>query len=539
MVPTLRSNSRKLKGQFFTREAVAEFMLDAVRPQASWRVIDPACGNGVFLKGALQRGCAEVWGVDSDPNLLEDAERNCGRDTRLHLLHADGLTCEDADPALAHGSFDLVVGNPPYSAGLGRITDRQLMARFQLAKGALATGAGVPAEVLFLEQFVRLAKRDGLIAVVVPDGILANTRHTCPRAYITACTRLIAVVALPRAAFKGTGTTARTAILLMQRLPERPCPGAEPCPRQAPPLMADLSQLGANGMPALEDGLAAVARALRGEEPSPPPGCVIFRAGDGYAEGFSAPEAIKRLDPWYWRPEHGTWLNTLRGGDGKGYRLLRLSELITRISYGPVVTGPPPERYDGCDAVLRIGQAQLAHCGVNFATATPIAPGSKWDSGRARAHKGDILMARSGEGGIGAGKMAIVGSSPMGVDLVVDSFVDVITVGRVEPASILAFLKGRYGQGQIRRLMNGVGTPNLSFKEIGELQVPELPDRLQTECGLACEMASSRLAMALASPPGRYRDRQMALATQAMEYAIRRVERYIESCAADGPPKRT
>jgi len=116
---------RRALGQFFTPRAVAEFMwgmidaLGAEKLEPTARIIDPACGDGVFLRAAVERGGrdpATLFGVDIDETLvpLWRAEALL---QGAKLFRANGLVDNPAI-GLLEGSFDVVVGNPPF-AGQG------------------------------------------------------------------------------------------------------------------------------------------------------------------------------------------------------------------------------------------------------------------------------------------------------------------------------------------------------------------------------------------------------------------------------------
>ena len=114
---------RRALGQFFTPLEVARFVWDMLellngrKLAKGARVIDPACGEGVFLHAALERNRRfELFGADIDESLVSKWRSDATlKDAQLHL--ANGL---DDDPALGliPDSFDFVVGNPPF-AGTG------------------------------------------------------------------------------------------------------------------------------------------------------------------------------------------------------------------------------------------------------------------------------------------------------------------------------------------------------------------------------------------------------------------------------------
>ena len=53
-----------------------EFMFDMVSFDPLWKVADPACGDGAFLREACQRGASTVAGVDLDLEAIETAREN-------------------------------------------------------------------------------------------------------------------------------------------------------------------------------------------------------------------------------------------------------------------------------------------------------------------------------------------------------------------------------------------------------------------------------------------------------------------------------
>ncbi len=194
---------RRKLAQYFTPQPVAAFALDALVAfgfaKARPRVIDPACGEGVFLAEARRRfPDAEVWGWDLDGGLAE-RWRAAGLDgPRAHMLVRDGLL--DAPLwGVGAGQFDLVLGNPPYGLGMAR------------------PGRGEAIEALFVRRFVELALRGGWIAVVVPEGIVASDRAQGLRNWLLGRVAIKAVVALPESTFARSGTTARTALVIARK----------------------------------------------------------------------------------------------------------------------------------------------------------------------------------------------------------------------------------------------------------------------------------------------------------------------------------
>lgn len=275
-------------GIFYTKPEIVDFIYDILilwkeyedrklgrwgshKPKHYPSVIDPACGEGIFLKKAIEKKFTipkYVWGVDVDAhakdkwqeiNLLKSFGSEA--DIDMHFIHQNGLLPLNGDKILRYKKgglreFDAVVGNPPYG-GIGvdflshptaegiklleslrafRIFtyknkkrnngDNYVNGLFDaLVAEPIATYSGInskeaksiPIEVLFIERFIQLSKEGGWIAIIIPDGILANSNMHYVREFISENTKVEAIVSLPRDAFKHVGTSAKTSILFLKK----------------------------------------------------------------------------------------------------------------------------------------------------------------------------------------------------------------------------------------------------------------------------------------------------------------------------------
>ena len=90
-------------------------------------------------------------------------------------------------------------------------------------RDAIRRMASTAIEVFFTERFLRLAKPGGLIAVIVPESIVASDRLSPLRRWLSARMDLLASISLPQKVFTGVGANAKTTILFARRrLQERP-----------------------------------------------------------------------------------------------------------------------------------------------------------------------------------------------------------------------------------------------------------------------------------------------------------------------------
>ena len=250
MGSSLQADQRRT-GQFYTPPEVARFLLEllgVLQPEArnSRTVIDPACGQGVFLEAALDvlaRPPRRAVGVDlyaQEGGIWDDP------DGAVEQVVGDGLL-EPGD-----GSFDLVAGNPPfhgealrcladpddprgqrlaaamarhYTLWRGGVRDTgsarsQLLipgTRSPLAPRTQEQLARYPVELAFLDRFVSLCRPGGHVVIVLPEGVVANRRLQYVRDWVQQRCVLLAVVSLPRGTFRKSGTSAVTATLVLRR----------------------------------------------------------------------------------------------------------------------------------------------------------------------------------------------------------------------------------------------------------------------------------------------------------------------------------
>lgn len=173
--------SRKDRGAFFTPPAIAEFLADwAIADNGSATVLDPTCGDGVFLLAAgsrlvgLGREASDldglVYGVDIHGESLADATHTLARDDLdAHLIERDFFEIPSPDQLGAPLPYmDAVVGNPPfvrYQKHTGEA--RRLAAEAALRQGVRLSGLASSWAPLLVHASSFL-KSDGRLAMVLP-----------------------------------------------------------------------------------------------------------------------------------------------------------------------------------------------------------------------------------------------------------------------------------------------------------------------------------------------------------------------------------
>lgn len=171
---------RKARGAFFTPEAVARYITDWAVRSTSDRILEPSCGEASFLLAAVDRLAALRAPRDDaeqfaalDGIELHDASaraartllRNAGVDARVKV---SDFFC--VDPT---GSYDVVIGNPPYI----RYQEFSGAARARSREAALRAGVGLTnlasSWAAFAVHSALFLKAGGRMGLVLPAELLS------------------------------------------------------------------------------------------------------------------------------------------------------------------------------------------------------------------------------------------------------------------------------------------------------------------------------------------------------------------------------
>jgi hypothetical protein len=241
--------------RYLTPAEVISFMVRLAAPQPGDFVIDPVCGSGGFLGrialGWVARGAtteqinANLVGCDIDPLAVRATKTFLelllpGEQRGLKVYRKNSLSMrkdfgweENLIGLLEPESFDLVIGNPPAGnplEGMGRrgrtTTDRlpreyrDLQSFFQNLPDVYPFAQRRRRhEVAHLERFLTLAKPGGKVAIILPEGIFANTQMRLIREHLVAETTIELVVSLPRGVFPFTPSKMCAVLLRKERPP--------------------------------------------------------------------------------------------------------------------------------------------------------------------------------------------------------------------------------------------------------------------------------------------------------------------------------
>jgi len=254
----LKGTFRGPLGQFFTPREIIDFMIGVVDPKDNETVLDPGCGSGGFLIGAMRKVWSDLhekyiqgkiddleeqkksyaesklFGMDINERLAWVAKMNMvfHGDGHGGIVHSNALTITTRNKALVAQKYDVILTNPPFGS---KINDPKILsdARFKEISRTKLT------EVLFLALCINLLRPYGRLGIVLPDGILTNSSLKFVRDYIKKEAIIKAVVSLPQETFMPYGSGVKASLLFLEK--KNP---ADPYHEQGPVFMAISENIG-------------------------------------------------------------------------------------------------------------------------------------------------------------------------------------------------------------------------------------------------------------------------------------------------------
>ena len=251
-------------GQYFTPREIVKFIVDVLPITHDSKVLDTSCGSGGFLLYALNKVRDEateyypnykndarqyakwfpywhdfaeknLYGIEINEQISRAAKMNMiiHDDGHTNVITSDGLVSDvtikerTGNNGFEYGTFDFIITNPPFGSNI-RQTEQAYLKTYQLGKKEedwLAvktkvgdeTRDGQQSEVLFIEQDYKFLKDGGMLAIVLPDGILTNSSMQYVRTQLEDWFRIVAVVSMPQTAFAANGAGVKSSVLFLKK----------------------------------------------------------------------------------------------------------------------------------------------------------------------------------------------------------------------------------------------------------------------------------------------------------------------------------
>ena len=197
-------------GQFRTPKHIREMMVELLQPTPDDTICDPACGTAGFLVSGAEyvrkhhedTMTSEQWehfagpmftGFDTDRTMLRISAMNL----MLHSISHPEIDYKDSVSKQNQISdkFTMCLANPPFK---GTVDAESINDNLKAVTNTKKT------ELLFLALFLRMLKKGGQCACIVPDGVLfgSSKAHKAIRKELVEHNQLRAVISMPSGVFK-------------------------------------------------------------------------------------------------------------------------------------------------------------------------------------------------------------------------------------------------------------------------------------------------------------------------------------------------
>lgn len=231
LIGEFADSAGKKGGEFYTPRSVVRMMVRLVKPEQQHSIYDPCVGSGGMLILAKEYidehggdgSRADLCGQEANGTVWSIAKMNM----LLHGINTADLRNDDtlAEPQHVEGGelmrFDRVLSNPPFSINWGTTdTDRAGQSvwapkfraeRFRYGEVSLGSKK---ADLMFLQHMVAVTRDGGMVATVMPHGVLfRGGEERAIRAGMIEADLLEAVIGLPAGLFYGTGIPACVLVL--------------------------------------------------------------------------------------------------------------------------------------------------------------------------------------------------------------------------------------------------------------------------------------------------------------------------------------
>lgn len=157
----VEENSKNKYGQYFTPEIVADFMVNLADLDVTSKILEPSCGEGVFLKLLQKKGYNNIKAYEIDEQLGNEFG---------FVVYESFVTAKIKD------RFDLIIGNPPYI----RWKNLEPELKEELATNRLWNkyfNSLCDYLYIFILKSIELLKENGQLIFICPEYWM-NTTHS-------------------------------------------------------------------------------------------------------------------------------------------------------------------------------------------------------------------------------------------------------------------------------------------------------------------------------------------------------------------------
>ncbi len=199
------SSEQKLRGAYYTPLQLADAMVELFASQNISTVLEPSCGDGVFLD-ALQNlnllsKIDKLTAVEIEPDESEKVRDRYSDFEQIEVCTEDFF--DFYNRILGKEQYDLILGNPPYIRyQYLKESQREMQSEILTSHGMKANKL-INAWVAFMVACVQLLSERGKIAFVIPAEILQVAYAEDLRLYLSNHLAKITLITFEQLVFPG------------------------------------------------------------------------------------------------------------------------------------------------------------------------------------------------------------------------------------------------------------------------------------------------------------------------------------------------
>lgn len=184
---------------YYTKsDPIVQYMVSRLHPTKGMKILEPCAGDGVFVEALC--GLKKNFSVDAfdlNPAAISVLNEKFADFPNISVTHDDVLFSPDLQ-LLANmgGSYDRVIGNPPYGGWQDYDKRKELKQLFPNLYVRETYS-------LFLYHCIRLLKHDGILVFIIPDTFLNLHLHKQLRSYLLTNTKVHEIALFPSSFFPG------------------------------------------------------------------------------------------------------------------------------------------------------------------------------------------------------------------------------------------------------------------------------------------------------------------------------------------------
>ncbi|MFN0312445.1 Eco57I restriction-modification methylase domain-containing protein [Kurthia sp. ISK08] len=176
------ATEQKLAGRYYTPYNLAQFIIDWGMDQNITNILEPSCGDGVFLEALVgYDGIFNCTGIEISEEESEVARERLLVDDRFEVIHSDFYEFYNKNRS---NRYDLILGNPPYIRYQYLTEEQRAIQSDLLTSNNMKSNKLINAWVAFTVATISLMAEDSKIAFVIPAELLQVKYAESLRSYL-------------------------------------------------------------------------------------------------------------------------------------------------------------------------------------------------------------------------------------------------------------------------------------------------------------------------------------------------------------------